>query len=494
MEENAKKFNLNMKLLLPIGAAALVLLVLLAVLLLPGNIREELTVEAGTEHISANDFRKEDKGIDAAFASDMTGVDLSTPGTYPVQILYRNRFHDCAVVVVDTTAPQAQVQNVSVYSNQTLSPEDFIVSVTDATAVTVTLRPEPDLTEEKQTLMTVIVTDAAGNRAEYEAVLSVFVDNGAPELSGVEPLFTYIGTEPDYLAGVTATDDRDLAMEIQVDKSKVDLTAIGTYDVTYSVTDAAGNTTTAATTVTVTDDDVAPTILGVHNISMYLGTAASYRKGVEVRDDKDPAPTLEVDSSKVDLTTPGTYPLVYIARDITGNVNRMEVTVTVAEKPSTYVEPADIEAKADELLKKIVTPEMADKAKVKAIYSYVRSHYTYSGHSDKTDWMQGAYVMMTQGQGDCFNYYAVTKLLLDRCGIPNIDVRKVRNHDTDSDHYWSLVSVDGGSTYYHLDTTPRVGDGDDFCLVTDAFLDAYSDTHGKCHNRDKSLYPRTPEA
>ena len=86
MEENAKKFNLNMKLLLPIGAAALVLLVLLAVLL-PGNIREELTVEAGTEHISANDFRKEDKGIDAAFASDMTGVDLSTPGTYPVQIL-----------------------------------------------------------------------------------------------------------------------------------------------------------------------------------------------------------------------------------------------------------------------------------------------------------------------------------------------------------------------------------------------------------------------
>ena len=137
---------------------------------------------------------------------------------------------------------------------------------------------------------------------------------------------------------------------------------------------------------------------------------------------------------------------------------------------------------------------MSDEAKVKAIYSYVRSHYTYSGHSDKTDWMQGAYVMMTQGQGDCFNYYAVAKLLMERCDIPNIDVRKVRNHAEDSDHYWSLVSVDGGSTYYHLDTTPRVGDGDDFCLVTDAFLDAYSDTHGKCHNRDKALYPRTPEA
>ena len=54
--------------------------------------------------------------------------------------------------------------------------------------------------------------------------------------------------------------------------------------------------------------------------------------------------------------------------------------------------------------------------------------------------------------------------------------------------------MDGGSTYYHLDTTPRLGEGDDFCLVTDAFLDAYSDTHSGSHNRDKALYPKTPEA
>ena len=54
--------------------------------------------------------------------------------------------------------------------------------------------------------------------------------------------------------------------------------------------------------------------------------------------------------------------------------------------------------------------------------------------------------------------------------------------------------MDGGKTYYHLDTTPRVGDGDDFCLVTDKFLDDYSAKNKNCHNRDKSLYPATPEA
>ena len=100
---------------------------------------------------------------------------------------------------------------------------------------------------------------------------------------------------------------------------------------------------------------------------------------------------------------------------------------------------------------------------------------------------------MNGRSGDCFGYFAVTKLLFERLGIPNIDVRKVKNFDGDSDHFWSLVSVDGGKTYYHFDATPRVGDGDDFCLVTDAFLDAYSDSHKGSHNRDKSLYPATPE-
>ena len=493
MEKNAPKFNLNKK-LLAIAGGAVAVVGLAAVLLWPGNIHEELTVEAGRTSITANDFRKEDKGVDAQFVSDMTVVDLKAPGSYPVSVEYKGKTHNCTLTVEDTIPPEAEIRNVSIYSGHELKAEDFVVSVKDATDVTVALKSVPDLTVEAQNLVTVVVTDAAGNASEYEAVLSVFVDNGAPQLSGIQPLFTYIGTEPDYLAGVSAMDDRDMALEILVDKSQVDLNAIGAYDIVYSVTDAAGHTTTVPSTVTVTDDNVAPTIQGVHDISLYLGSAASYRSGVIVTDDKDPSPKLEVDSSQVDLSNPGTYPLVYTARDMTGNETRVEVTVTVAKKPETYVDPETVNAKADELLKKIVTEDMAAEAKVKAIYSYVRSHYTYSGHSDKTDWVQGAYVMMESGQGDCFNYYAVTKLLLDRCGIPNIDVRKVRNYPEDSDHYWSLVSIDGGATYYHLDTTPRVGDGDDFCLVTDAFLDAYSDANKGCHNRDKSLYPATPEA
>ena len=493
MEKNTPKFNLNKK-LLSIAGGAVAVIGLAAVLLWPGNIHKELTVEAGRESITANEFRKEDRGLDALFVSDMTVVDLKTPGQYPVSVEYKGKTYACTLTVEDTIAPVAEIHNVAIYSGQELKAEDFVVSVTDATDVTVALESVPDLTAESQNLVTVILTDAAGNASEYEAVLSVFVDTSAPQLSGIQPLFTYIGTEPDYLAGVSAMDDRDMALEILVDKSQVDLNAIGAYDIVYSVTDAAGHTTTAPSTVTVTDDCIAPTIQGVHNVSLYLGSTANYSSGVIVSDDKDPSPKLDVDSSRVDLSIPGTYPLVYTARDMTGNESRVEVTVTVAEKPTTYMHPETVNAKADELLKKLVTEDMTAEAKVKAIYSYVRSHYTYSSNSDKTDWVQGAYVMMTEGQGDYFNYYAITKLLLERCDIPNIDVRKVRNSPEDTDHYWSLVSIDGGNTYYHLDTTPRAGDGDEFCLVTDAFLDAYSNANKGCHNRDKSLYPATPEA
>ena len=446
MEKNAPKFNLNKK-LLAIAGGVLAVVILAAVLLWPANIVSELTVEAGRESITANEFRKKDKGIDAQFVSDLTAVDLNTIGTYPVQVQYKNKTYDCTIVVEDTIAPEAEVRNLAVYSYDTPDPEDFIVSIKDVSPVTVQYEKRTDLTKDGSYLLKLILTDAAGNHSEYEVVLTVFIDTGAPQLAGVEAIFTYIGTEPDYLAGVTAMDDKDVALEITVDSSKVDLNAVGTYDITYSVTDAAGNTTTVPSTVTVTDDNTAPTIQGVHSISLYLGSAVSYRSGVVVTDDKDPSPKLDIDSSQVDLSNPGTYPLIYTARDMTGNETRLEVTVTVAEKPTTYIEEEVINAKADELLKKIVTEDMTPEAKVKAIYAYVRSHYTYSGHSDKTDWLQGAYVMMDSGEGDCFNYYAITKLLLDRCGIPNIDVRKVRNFPEDSDHYWSLVSVDGGQTY-----------------------------------------------
>ncbi len=275
-------------------------------------------------------------------------------------------------------------------------------------------------------------------------------------------------------------------------KTQPDAAVAGEQAVTLVLTDTSGNQSEVTAKLTVIIDTVAPMLSGVQKHVLYLGDAVSYRTGVTVSDDHDPAPNLLIDSSGVDLSRAGQYPLTYTATDSSGNSASVQTTVTVLEKKAEYVDIETIYQAADALLATIVTADMDQRTQVERIYKWARTNCTYSGHSDKNDYLQGAYVMMTQRTGDCFNYFAVTKLFFERLGIQNMDVRKVKNHAADSDHYWSLVSLDG-ENWYHFDATPRMGEGDDFCLVTDAFLDTYSAAHSNCHNRDKSLYPATPE-
>lgn len=240
-------------------------------------------------------------------------------------------------------------------------------------------------------------------------------------------------------------------------------------------------------------DTEPPSVTGLRNFTVYEGDTITYRSGITVVDNTDPLPQLLVDSSQVDLAVSGTYEVIYHAVDASGNQSAWTVSVTVLPKQEGYQDLDTIYKTADDLLTTLITSDMTAHVKVQTVYEWARSNIAYFGHSDRSDWRQTAYTVLTERSGDCYGYYSVTKLLFERLGIPNIDVQKVRNSADDSDHFWSMVSVDGGNSYYHFDATPRIGDGDDFCLVTDAFLDTYSEEHDGSHNRDRSLYPETPE-
>jgi len=240
-------------------------------------------------------------------------------------------------------------------------------------------------------------------------------------------------------------------------------------------------------------DTQAPEIQGVRDLFAYQGETVSYRSGVTVVDDSDASPELTVDASGVDLSRVGDYTVTYRASDDAGNTSSITANVTVLLREEGFVDLETIYKSADATLGVILTEDMDIREQVEAIYKWSWKSCRYSGHSDRTDWRQTAYTMLTTGTGDCYGFFAVTKLLFERLGIPNIDVEKVRNHDDDSDHFWSLVSVDGGETYYHFDATPRLGQIQNFCLVTDAVIDRYSAAHQGSHNRDETLYPATPE-
>ena len=239
-------------------------------------------------------------------------------------------------------------------------------------------------------------------------------------------------------------------------------------------------------------DKVAPQILGVNKIAVFLGSTVSYRSGILVSDDNDPAPQLSVDSSQVNLSAAGTYPLYYSATDSAGNITTIETTVTVSEAPDSYVDEALIKEKADELLAKILTEGMSPEEQVNAVYEWIEGHCYYIAEFDKSDYMQAAYLMLTNNRGDCYGFYAVSRLLFERMGLPNLTVTRLPNEVRTSNHWWNMVSLDNGATWYHFDSTPHLTYPTRTCLVTDTFLNDFNLLMPNYYYFDHEAFPETP--
>ena len=247
----------------------------------------------------------------------------------------------------------------------------------------------------------------------------------------------------------------------------------------------------------VVNDTQAPVIAGTKNLEVYVEGTVSYKSGVTVTDNVDAKPALDIDNSQVDLTKPGVYDVTYTATDASGNATSVTIQLTVKEKPENFVDPEVIYAKADAILEKFIRDDMTDREKAEAVYVWTRRsvHLTYGSapkgfDHENADWLQTAYQLLNKDvvKGDCFFFFAVQKLLLQRLNIPTIDCEKI--YDGDSHHYWLLVSVDGGKNYYHFDNVWSK----ELCLVTDQQLDAFSAVvESNPFNRNESLYPATPK-
>ena len=253
-------------------------------------------------------------------------------------------------------------------------------------------------------------------------------------------------------------------------------------------TDTAGADTSEAAATTPAGEP--PVIEGVTDKTIHVGDTISYMEGVTVRNPEgtDGPVELEVDNSQVDLNTPGVYTVVYIATG--AGTTRLEAKVTVLEKETAP--PAQISENqktlnsySRQILKKILTDDMSDMEKLGRIYDWVRFECDYKDDSDKSSWVNAALEMIDTRKGDCFSYFAVAKALLENAGYETVDVEK--SNIEHSRHYWSLVKIADG--WYHFDTTPRHGDGDYFCMVTDKQLEDYSKEHEDSHIWDKSKYP-----
>ena len=262
-----------------------------------------------------------------------------------------------------------------------------------------------------------------------------------------------------------------------------DMNTPGEQEVQLTVTDQGGNVTEVSARAEVAEDTEPPVIEGVKELTAPVGGSVSYKRDVTVSDNYDTEVSLTVDTSQVDLNTIGNYPVVYIATDKAGNETRVETVLHVEKAGVENATEEMVNAAADKLLAKIITDDMSQYDKAKAIFDWIHANVGYYDHTKKTTWVQGAYYGLIEHYGDCFVYASTSKCLLTRAGIKNMDIGFVNPNRT---HYWNLIDL--GEGWYHFDATRRT-DGSSFFYCTDEEVMAYSKTHQGSHAYDPSEYP-----
>lgn len=493
-------------------------------------------VEAGVAVIPSDFLKNADP--EAIFTENSQPFSVAEPGEYRIKVKSGLFTHSCTLIVEDTIPPAGEAVPVRLGTGSTCEAERFVTNIVDATAVTVSFVTEPDFAKNGSQPVQILLTDRGGNETALDAELflspvaaEVTVEAGQ-EAPSLDRFLIAEGTA----AFVTAMDTIDYTIPcdhpvtIQVDGETYtsmlhirdtippqvevhdvegyallprsaeefvteveDVTAvtasfgqepelglIGTQEVTLVFTDEGGNVTEKQAKLTLLEDTEPPVIKGAADILVYLGDSVSYKKNVSVTDNCPEGTELTVDAAGVNLNAEGAYSVTYTAKDLAGNTTSVTVTLTVRAR---MYDIEEVNALADAVLARILTPDMSELDKVQAIYNYNMSHIAYISHSEKGDWVRAAYEGLAEGKGDCYVYACTAKVLLTRAGIQNMDIVKI---PAKTEHYWNLVDI--GDGWYHLDTTPRK-DHPTIFMWTDEELMAYSAKHNNSHNYDHTAYP-----
>lgn len=172
---------------------------------------------------------------------------------------------------------------------------------------------------------TVICYDIAGNSTEFTFIY----DKTAPVIEANDRTIN-VGEDIDLMEGVRAYDGTvDLTASIEV-TGTVDNTQSGQYEVTYKVTDQAGNTTEKTITITVN----ALPVFHAGDITITVGDAFDPMQGVTATDaeDGDLTGKIVITKNTVDTSKAGKYTVVYEVTDSHGTRVVRTIYVTVQQK------------------------------------------------------------------------------------------------------------------------------------------------------------------
>lgn len=256
--------------------------------------KSSITIELGNEDaIKISDFLDLDKNELKNAKLNTKDVDFFKEGNYKATISYKDKDYDIKVKVKDTVAPKITVSdNIVVQTNNPLHMSDIITNVTELSgSIDASFKDKPKSESTDSTEKTDSTESTEGSAT-----------------------------------GVIAVGGCNLKHNDEITYSKS-----GDYDNTITVTDDAGNTSDIDIKISVID---APVINGISDKTVTVGDTIDYLSGVSASDGKgtDITGSIEVDSSKVDINTPGTYQITYKVTDSYGFSTGANCNITVNEK------------------------------------------------------------------------------------------------------------------------------------------------------------------
>lgn len=262
------------------GVLFLLLILLVACIFLKVNeqrnpLVETVTIEAGSSpDVQMFLADPQAKNYQAAFKTDMTSIDVRVPGTHLVEITVDGKDYTANLEILDRTAPTGKA--VEDYAtNVGILPEaqELVTDLEDLSDVTVAYLSEPDVSQGGTVTARVKLTDAYGNSSVLEVALTITADTEPPVIEGAADKEIYLGNSIAYKEGITVTDNETAKPKLTVDNSLVDTTTAGTYPVTYTATDDAGNVTSVTVNLTIKEKP-----------KDYVDEAMVYEKAQEVLD------------------------------------------------------------------------------------------------------------------------------------------------------------------------------------------------------------------
>lgn len=494
----------------------------------------DMTIELGEDLPETAEFltkyANEEK---ARLVTSKANIDLEHVGQVSLVFCHGKKEETVTLTIVDTTAPDLQLRDLCLTTEQSVAPELFVEQIHDFDQVELSFGEDtvfPDTYEDVK--VSIVARDASGNTATESCLLtwqwlreSLDIELGTvlekadlllnPELDEAlldqvaldkvneAPVGRYViasssgskhvtctitvtdTTGPElvlkevyvYLNGSAKLED---FIESVTDLSGVAETRLMTelrFDeeseqtVTVEAEDVYGNVTTLETTLHIVTDATAPTFSGLSNMTVEKHSTPDFKSGVTATDDKDGKVSFTWDTSKLDLTKAGTYYVTYTAKDKSGNVATAKRKVTVNhDQEDTDALVASIAAKAGD-----------DPVSIKNyVKNYVRSYVSNADGGKDPVWYG-----FTNRRGNCIVFAHCLKAVLDAKGYETKLIWVTKPTSKIKSHYWVLIKIDG--EWMHLDATPGRTTHQKYDLMNDAQRYETLKTGGVQRDWDRTL-------